>query len=186
MNNMNLEFNSLKYMPVKTLKELYQSLQSDTAKEIQLIEDKINAIQSAFNNNWNMDEHLFKKQFYNFVNHCKQKNEFDVINFAQVDTYWHLKINIVNNNEDIFKNKTKSEVYRIFYHITLEPLFLLHLNKYVLSYIIDEQYISYIIFTENDILNVQTIMSENMYDLNAIIFLSDVDLKGKIFTKISE
>lgn len=186
---MNLEFDNLKNRnSIKTLKGLYQSLQQDTKNinQIQIIKNRIRRVQETFNNFWHMDEYLFKKQFYEYVSHCKKQNNFDVINFAEIDKYWHLKTNATKNDKKTFETKTTSEIYRILYYMTFEPLFATYSNKYILGYVVDEQYICYIIFNEEDILNVKTILSQNMYDLNERIFLSDVDLKGKIFTKVSD
>lgn len=180
---MDLYFDDIRQSKEYTLKNLSDAFIGE-ANFIRRIEQKLQIVQDAFDNTWHMDEVLLKKQFYNFVN--RYKSDFDVINFADVDKYHHLRIFISNNYGDMFsKEKTLAHVYLVYFHVSLQPFFPSYFSKYTLPYIIDDQYVIYITFDEEEVSDVQTITSDNMYDITAPLILEQVPLKGKIFTKIS-
>lgn len=180
---MRLHFDDIKQSKEYTLKNLKDSLNGD-ANFIRRVENKVKIVKEAFNSTWHMDENLFKKQFYLFIEN--NKNEFDVVNFAETDKYHHLKLFIDFNVGKLFsEEKTLAHVYLIYYHLSLSPFFPDYYSKYTMPYIVDDQYIAFITFDEEEVSDVTTVASDNMYDLSAELVLIDVPLKGKIFTKIT-
>lgn len=154
-------------------------------KLVKRIEEKIDMAENTFNNIWHIDEHLLKKQFYKFKKECEKF--YDVVNFVEIDRYHHLRLYMDSYYGDLFsKKRTLAHVYLIYYHASLEPFIPNSEEKYVLPYIIDDQYVLFILFDENEIHKVYTVISDNMYDLSGTLLLGIIHLKGKVFTKINE
>lgn len=182
---MNLHFDDIKHSKEYTFKNLKDTLNGDV-NFIKRVENKIKIVKEAFNSTWHMDETLFKRQFYAFLKDNQNKNEFDVVNFAETDKYHHLKLFIDFGYGKYFsEERTLAHVYMVFYHLTMSPFFPDFYSKYTMPYIIDDQYVTYITFDEEEVLEVDTVISYNMYDITSELILIKVPLKGKIFTKLS-
>lgn len=183
---MNLHFDKLTESTEYTLKNLKDALLAHP-DAIKRAENKIVTVQEAFNSTWHIDEKLLKKQFYDFKK--QYEKDFDVINLIEIDKYHHLRIFITTGPYgDYFSNDDKKSlayVYMIFYHLCFQPYFPSYFNKYTMPYILDGQYVLYITFDEEEIDQVNTVTSDNMYDITEPLLLETIHFTDQVFTKLS-
>lgn len=185
---MNLNFYNRQDSVKFTILNLFNHLAENPYNPIINAENKMNFTEKSFKELWHMDEKLFKKQFIDYVKMCQKENEYDIVDFIEADKYHHLNLHININYGDMFKNKkrTLAYVYTVYYQLQMSLHFPNYFTKFTYPYIVDDRYVAYITFDEDEVSNVQTIATENMYNIESELFLVDVTLKGGIFTKVSD
>jgi hypothetical protein len=73
---------------------------------------------------------------------------------------------------------TEEEAYAIFYRIGIGNELPDNITSYIYPYILDDSYVLYFIFDENEIKYIFTIASKNMYDIKLPVYFTRIDINN--------
>lgn len=167
-----------------TIKNLIDLFTIPNQDPILRAEEKLRRVKNEFNALYEVSDATKRAIISCIEGFDKKAGDAEVIDMEKVDRFHHLHLRIKLLGDGTPISSTDFvQFYTLFYRSFFNSKMPSNLTKYNLPYFIDGRYLIFIIFDEAGVEKVLTIASQNQLDLRAPIYLVELNVPGKIFTK---
>ena len=183
---MGLNVNILQESASFALKNLVDCLNNSVYNDVQAARNKINTVIREYESRYKIDEEV-KSALVESILDFNKKNQFrvEILDIPKVEKYHHLGLILRLEFGKYFKSeKTVASLYNLYYAITFSGEYPSYYTKYTLPLILNDRYLVYITFDENEIETVESLASPNMLDVQAPVFFVPLKVNKSIFKKV--
>lgn len=160
-----------------TLKNAIDILNSDGIDKLSTHDVKIAKTSREFEKYYQITNDVNRK-LVECIDRYNEVSDDEVLDLEEIDKFYRLKLRMSSIDSPIIKSYSKKGIYLLMYRMKLYNSISNKNTKYTMPFLVNDKYVLFITFDENNIKTIQTITCDNTRDATTKVRLSELNTKG--------
>ena len=168
---------SFKYV----LKNLYDGFIEGSNASVKNYVAKMDKVKKEFESMYSLSDKAMRELHKAILAYNAKSKLLEIIDFEKVDKFHHLHLAISMDQD--FSKMDLAQVYKVYYKLISAQYVDGYFTGYIHTVVIDNKYVVFISFDEKGIKSVESLASENMFDITANLEVVRLKVNKSIFNK---